>query len=244
MSVRTSPLLMALLLVTACRGGDAPAPKPAATPMTKSSPRSAPKIDMGGGEARVPQPFTLEQRLLEAVRQGDRPAIERAVELGAALTVKDDLARSTVLLATLDAGDLALVRWLHEKGVPLDEPDAGGRSALSFAAERGHLGIVQYLVEHGAAVEQRDMLQRTPLFHAALSDRPEVIGYLIEQRADPNARDQFEDTPLIVACAKGCSAAATMLLQRGADASLKDQEGRTARQRSAPDVAPCLALPE
>ena len=36
---------------------------------------------------------------------------------------------------------------------------------------------------------------------------------------------------------------ATLLLQRGADPTLTDQEGRTAKERSAPDTAPCLALP-
>jgi ankyrin repeat protein len=58
-----------------------------------------------------------------------------------------------------------------------------------------------------------------------------------------NARDQFGDTPLIAACAKGNVASVTMLLQRGADATLKDQEGRTAKERSAPEAEPCLRLP-
>jgi hypothetical protein len=36
---------------------------------------------------------------------------------------------------------------------------------------------------------------------------------------------------------------AELLIARGAGATARDQEGRTARQRSAPGVAPCLALP-
>ena len=74
---------------------------------------------MGTGQARDPQPFTLEQRLLDAVRRGDRPTIERALELGATVQAKDDLARSTVVLATKDAGDLELVRWLRAKGAAI-----------------------------------------------------------------------------------------------------------------------------
>ena len=66
-----------------------------------------------------------------------------------------------------------------------------------------------------------------------------VIAYLLDRKADANARDQFGDTPLIVACAKGNAAAAGLLLERGADPALKDQEGRTAKERSAPGVPAC-----
>jgi len=238
-----------LALAGGCRRDGAPravpaAPSPAAVASADTHARAAErKIDMGAGEVRKPQPFTLEQRLLEAVRQDDRPSIERAVELGASLHAKDDLQRSTVLLATLDAGDLELVRWLHEHGVPLDEPDSGGRTALSFAAERGHLAIVQYLVEHDAAVARSDAQQRTPLYHAVGGDHADVVAYLLDHGADVNGRDQFGDTPLIVACGKGNVAAAAVLLKHGADPLLKDQEGRTARDRAAPEAAPCLRLP-
>jgi len=216
-----------------------PSPSPAVTPPagTLGGPRNR---ALGLGEPRDPEPFTLEQRLLEAVRQNDRATIERAIERGATLAAKDDLQRSTVLLAVKDAGDLGLVRWLHEKGAALDEPDLGGRTPLSFAAALGHREIARYLVEHGAAVDRRDMNQRTALFQAALGNHPDVIALLAEHGADPNVRDKFQDTPLIVACAKGNAAAAARLLALGADPGLRDQEGRTARERSAPGTAPCL----
>jgi ankyrin repeat protein len=195
---------------------------------------------MGTGEPRKPEPFTIEQRLLDAVRRGDRPMIERTLERGATVHAKDDLARSTVLLAVLDAGDLELVKWLHSKGAALDEPDVGGRAPLSFAAAFGHLDIARYLIENGAAVDKADVQKRTPLFHAALGDHPEVVAYLLERGANINARDQFGDTPLVVACAKGNGKTAALLLERGADASLKDQEGRTAKDRAAPGTEACL----
>jgi ankyrin repeat protein len=242
--------LLGVGMLAACTDVGPPAPSPAratASPAAVTSPGAtaaqARHGALGVGEPRAPQPFTREQRLLDAVSRGDRATISRALELGATLGAKDDLGRSTVVLATLDAGDLELVRWLHDNGAALDEPDAGGRTALSFAAERGRLPIVRYLVENGAAVDRRDQQQRTPLFHAALSDEPDVVGFLLERRADPNGRDQFGDTPLIVACAKGHAATAALLLKRGADPALRDQEGRTARERSAPGTAPCLSLP-
>jgi ankyrin repeat protein len=198
---------------------------------------------LGLGEVRNPEPFTLDHRLLDAASRNDRPTIERSLELGAKIQAKDDLGRSTLFLAIMDAKSLDLARWLHEKGVPVDDADVSSRTPLSFAADDGLLDIVRWLVEQGAKVDTPDMQKRTPLMHAAGGDHPDVIAYLADHGADVNARDQFGDTPLIAACAKGNVASVTMLLQRGADATLKDQEGRTAKERSAPEAEPCLRLP-
>jgi ankyrin repeat protein len=199
---------------------------------------------MGTGEPRKPQPFTLEQRLLEAARRGDQPTIERALALGAPITAADDLGRTLVLLAVKDAHDLDLVRWLHARGAAVDEPDVEGRTALSFAAEDGALETVRYLVADGAAVDRADRARRPPLFHAALGDHADVVAFLLDRGADPNPRDKFGDTPLIAACAKGNVATAALLLARGADPSLRDQEGRTAAERAAPGADVCRPPPQ
>ncbi len=196
---------------------------------------------MGTGEPRDPQPYTLEQRFLQAARKDDRAAIERALELGVSVDAKDDLGRTALLLATRDAGSLALVRFLHERGAAVDEADLGGRTPLSFAAGKGRLELVRYLVSNGAVVDHADQQGRTPLFHAVLGDRLEVATFLLERGAGVNPRDHFRDTPLIAACAKGLREMAELLLSRGADPSLRDQEGRTARDRAAPGTGPCLA---
>ena len=228
------PLLLFLVACDAPPSSEAP---PRETPEPRRSSDEAPALRdpaqgdggasqrnllMGTGEPRLPEPFTLEQRLLDAVGRGDRKTMERALERGASVHAKDDLGRNTLFLAVLDAGDLDLVRWLHAKGAAIDEPDVGGRTAASFAAAAGRLDIVRYLMENGAAVDRRDAQQRTPLFHAALGDHPDVVAFLLDRGADVNVRDQFGDTPLIVACAKGNAAAAALLLQRGADPSLRD----------------------
>jgi hypothetical protein len=233
--------VVALALLGACQPAGpsvSASPTPQLTPHASVVP-AAQNRALGLGEPREPEPFTIEQRLLDAVRRGDQTTIERTLERGASIHAKDDLARSVVLLAVMDADDLALVRWLHGKGAALDEPDASGRAALSFAAANGRLEMVRYLVDNRAAVDRRDVQQRTPLFHAAASDHGDAVALLISRGADVNARDQFGDTPLMVACAKGYAATAAVLLGHGADPSLKDQEGRTAKERSAPGIEPC-----
>lgn len=234
-----------LSLAVACRGEAPPAKvrtpsPPRATPAAAGAARN---LAMGTGEARRPEPFTVEQRLLDAARRGDRATIERALERGASLDARDDIGRNALFLAVLDAGDLDLVRWLREKGAALDEADTGGRTPLSFAAANGQLEIARYLVGQGAAIDRRDVQQRTPLFHAALGDHRDVAALLLERGADVNARDQFGDTPLIVACAKGHTQMAGFLLAHGADPELRDQEGRTAAERAAAGTDVCRKPP-
>jgi hypothetical protein len=64
---------------------------------------------LGIGEPRAPEPFTLEQRLLDAARRGDDATALRALEKGAPVGAKDDVGRSALLLAARDAGSLELV---------------------------------------------------------------------------------------------------------------------------------------
>jgi hypothetical protein len=240
--LRASPsLLLGLLLI-----GNVPAAlaaesaaEPVGTEESVPDLGGARNLIMGTGEAPEPQPFTREQRLLEAARRGDRETVERALELGVPVDSADDLARSALLLAARDAGDLELVRFLHERGGAIDRPDAGGRTPLSFSASAGRLDLVQYFIAEGAEVDTPDRRGRTPLFHAVLDDQIEMVTYLIGQGADVNVKDRFADTPLMMACSKGYAAMARLLLDHDADATARNQEGRSAADRAAPSLDVC-----
>lgn len=244
--MRASALATALVVAVAgsfAAAADEPATAPPgeAAPIP-SGPPGRNRV-MGTGESLAPAPFTLEQRFLQAVRDADRKAIERCLELGVSANASDDLGRSALALAARDAGSLELVRLLRERGAEPDPADVAGRTPLSFAAGRGRAEIVRYLAGQGAAVDVADHQGRTPLFYAALGDHTEALAFLLEQGARVDVHDRFGDTPLIAACAKGNAATASHLIARGADSSARDQEGRTARQRAAPGTTPCLAPP-
>ena len=198
-----------------------------------------PKAPLGIGEPRKAEPFTLEQRYLDAARRGDRATLERALELGVAVDAKDDLQRSALLLAAKDAGSLELVQLLHAKGAAVDEPDLGGRTPFSYAAGEGRLEIARWLLEQGAQLDRPDGEGRRPLFHTVGGGHREVVAFLLDQGADPNAADHFRDTPLMLACVQGRAEIAALLLQRGADPARRNQEGRTAADRAAPGTDVC-----
>src|SRR5205085_4297550 len=104
-------------VLAACTDSSPPAPAPAPRPpqATATEPpaeASRPAVNrvLGLGEVRNPEPFTLDQRLLDASSRNDRSTIERALAMGAQLQAKDDLGRSTLFLAVMDAQSLELVR--------------------------------------------------------------------------------------------------------------------------------------
>jgi len=233
----TRAALAACAVLAAC---DSTPPPAAPTPVPTAAPAAAGRnLAMGTGEARVPEDFTIDQRLLDAVRRADRPTAERALQRGASIGARDEIGRGVVALAVLDAGDLDLARWLRSRGATVDDPDGGGRAPLSYAAEAGRVDTVTWLLEEDAVVDRRDVQQRTALFHAALANHPAVIALLVSRGAAVDVRDQWQDTPLIVACAKGNADAVATLRQHGADPALRDQEGRTAAERAAPGTAQC-----
>ena len=111
-----------LLLPLAACDAKPMAASPSKTPTPSRGPASPVmrKPALGIGEPRIPQPFTIEQRLLDAVSRGDRQTIERALEHGASISAKDDLKRSTVLLAVLPVllGIPFEPRGRHDANVP------------------------------------------------------------------------------------------------------------------------------
>jgi ankyrin repeat protein len=197
------------------------------------------KHPLGIGEPRAPEPFTLEQRYLDAARRGDRATLERALELGVAVDAKDDLQRSALLLVAKEPGSLELVKLLHARGAALDEADLGGRTPFSWAAAEGHLEVARWLADQGAQVDRPDGEGRTPLFHTVGGGHAEIVSFLLDRGADPNRADRFRDTPLMLACVQGRSEIASLLLRRGADPSLRNQEGRTAADRAQPGTEVC-----
>ena len=226
--MRHSALLLALSLLVP-NAASAADPTPAA-PSGRA---------LGIGEPRAPERFTLELRYLQAARDGDRKSLEFALARGVAVDTKDDLGRSALLLATHDAGSLELVKLLHARGARIDEPDIGGRAAISWAAADGHIEILRWLAAQGAAVDRKDVEQRTPLFHAVSTEQREAVEFLLDHGANPNSPDRYGDTPLMLACSKGYDALADLLLRRGADATLRNQEGKTAAERAAPGAKMC-----
>ncbi len=204
-----------------------PAPPP--TPAAPSAARS------GSASRARPSP----SRSSSASSRPRATATARALELRARArrarsSARDDLGRSALLLADARRRQPRAGAACCTRAAPaIDEPDVGGRTALSWAAGDGTpRDRCAELAAQGAAVDRA----RRRAAHAALPRRRSATTArswrsCSTHGADVNAADRFGDTPLMVACVEGLrrdrrAAARARRRPRAA------QPGRTDRGRS------------
>jgi ankyrin repeat protein len=194
---------------------------------------------------------------LEAVKKGDRAAVDRMLDGDPSLvSARDESGTSAVLLAhyygktevaaallsrapALDvfeaatAGDAMRVVALVDADPSLaDAVASDGYTPLGLAAFFKRRDVVKALLERGAkpSVPSRDQ-GFTPLHSAVATDAAgsegEIVRLLLEAGADPNAKSREGGTPLHTAAFTGDLGIAELLLAYGADPSATDPKGQT-----------------
>lgn len=143
------------------------------------------------------------------------------------------------LLKATEAGDLAEVQDLLEKGAAADSANLQGWSALMAASSAGRGDIVKLLLDKGVRVNARAKgfpivvsangskmpPGTTALMAAAYSGRPEITAMLLEKQAQVNARRDDRWTPLMAACSSTSADTVRLLLDAGADKDVVDDSG-------------------
>lgn len=196
-------------------------------------------------------------QFLEAVKRGDRAAVDRMLDADPSLvSAKDESGTSAVLLAhyygksevaaallsrspKLDvfeaatAGDARRVRELVDADRSLvDAVARDGYSPLGLASFFKRTDVVKALLERGAkpSVASRDQ-GFTPLHSAVANDAGstihEIVRLLLDGGADPNAKSREGTTPLHSAAFTGDLEIAELLLAHGADPNAADPKGHT-----------------
>jgi ankyrin repeat protein len=193
--------------------------------------------------------------LAMALQQGSVNVFRLLLERGCELSQGDDLA--WLLTCAAGAGNLEMVRWLLDRGVPVDITDHSGCSALTRAAHAGHMEVMEELLKRGADPNHRDDDTETVLMWAA--DHPgnaSALRLLLKSGADVNARSNVDGTALswavrygdiemvrellnadadlhppyilITAAYTGLTDVVALLVERGADLNVIGWEGLTA----------------
>jgi ankyrin repeat protein len=122
-----------------------------------------------------------------------------------------------------------LAQQLDLTACRIDDRDADGRTALSWAAARGDDDSVLLLLRAKANPNIAGHDGRTPLHWAAQSGNSQTLEILLKHNASMKPRDQWKRTPLqYAACNHNDARFLEILLAHGADVDAQDCHERTA----------------
>jgi len=173
---------------------------------------------------------SLEDRLHEAVREGDQDAVRRLVAEGADVNGFDTDRYETPLMAALRHRRLEILVSLLEAGAdPSFEAtgfDNAGETAIVVAAREDSPWALRTLLQAKARPQDRDAALLAGCGH------PAVIRVALEEGARVNAKGERGVTPLSCAAAAGALESVTLLLEAGADPHVKADDGSTALGRA------------
>jgi len=199
----------------------------------------------------------LPAEFIEAVKRGDREAVERMLAEDPSLVgAKDERGVSAVLLShyygkedvarvllarrpQLDifeaaaVGDAERVRELVTRDRSLANAwSVDGFFPLGLAAFFKRPGAATVLLEHGADVHMASKPAGFTPLHSAIADdagavTKDLVRMLLDAGADPNARSATDGTPVHTAAITGNIAVLQMLLAAGGDPHAPDNKGQT-----------------
>ncbi|GAA4840332.1 hypothetical protein GCM10023310_17740 [Paenibacillus vulneris] len=78
----------------------------------------------------------------------------------------------------IDDQQIAIIHYLTEQGVDINEPDVVGRTALHYAVGMNHLALASFLLRKGADPQVADLLGKTALDYADEKGYQEVANVL------------------------------------------------------------------
>ena len=171
------------------------------------------------GETPPPPSDSRAERLMDAIRAGDRGQFRQLMSSAAAAVNLQGPGGSTPLMYAALDGDPASVRLMLDKGANVNAHNQAGATALMWAVD--NLEKTRLLIERGADVNARSDDRRTPLMIAAgRADNIAVVKLLLDKGAKVAATAPAlfgETNALEEAALAGDAAIMQLLIERGAD---------------------------
>jgi uncharacterized protein len=165
-----------------------------------------------------------ESRLTQALKSGDKKAVESLLKQGADVNAAD-ADGSTPLHWAAEANDLESAQLLLRMGANAKARNRYGVTPLSLAAGNGNAALIDFLLKAGADPAANLPGGQTILMTAARTGNPEAVRLLMAHGSDVNAREEtYGETALMWAAAENHPGAVQALLEHGAEINARSRE--------------------
>lgn len=188
------------------------------------------------------------------VKTRDEKAIDRCIEVGVPLSVRDNYGLTPLHLAFQNAENAASIRIAARLLLAGADPVRGeyayfedavrthnmilrfhdGQTPLHIATIDGHTGVVDYILNEKTSVRLADILSAqdisggTPLHEAVRYGRVDIARLLLNNGANVNAADSIGKTPILLIIPSNAQQEMyPLLLQHQATVNQKDMYGDT-----------------
>jgi len=167
-----------------------------------------------------------------AVEADDLARVQALVDAGANIEEREEgtgnkNSRQTPLFRAAEKGNVAMARYLVERGADKEASDSNGWTPLLAATAGGHIDVVRMLTEHGANKEGVGHL--SPLSLASARGYVALAEYLLEQGCDVDkANDTRGWTALHWAALNNRLEIVQLLMRFGANLDVRTRGGQTA----------------
>jgi ankyrin repeat protein len=179
--------------------------------------------DAVSGETPPPLPDPKAKRLMDVLRQGDRSAFRKQLQVEPEAAKRKGPGGSTPLMYAVLYADAEAVRLLLDAGADPNARNEAGATALMWAVD--DLDKTQLLLRRGADPNARSDDGRTPLLVATSWSRSyDVVKLLLDCGANPSQMvNTYRGpvTPLRLAAGRGDEAVLRLLLDRGTAAKAR-----------------------
>jgi len=166
--------------------------------------------------AAVPLRAAGDVRLVNAVKEGDRQAVQQLLRARVPIDAAEPDG-TTALHWAIRGGDLETARLLIAAGARASVANRYGVTPLALAATNGDAAAIQMLLDAGADANTVSSDGETVLMTAARTGRVEAARALLVRGANVNAAERFMgETALMWAAAEGHAAMVKLLAEAGA----------------------------
>jgi uncharacterized protein len=148
----------------------------------------------------------VDERLFEAIRDGDLDRIAELLGHGVPIDNKDRNGHGYLYKAAVTRGPRVgeAAELLIRHGADVTTTTRTGASPLHMAVIVENVEVAQVLLDHGADINAMDKKGRTPLHYAVEGNRKSILKLLLARGANQDIKNRQGETPLQIAERQGC----------------------------------------